>query len=597
VSIYPKLILTLACLALVACNTAPPKPVQQTRGDYTHTKEYISWLIKQEMADANVMGLSIALVDDKGIVWSQGFGYADKKANILATADTIYNTGSISKLFTATAAMQLAEQGKMDIDQPLQTYLPEFSIKSRFGDTQKITPRNLMTHHSGLPCNWALGMIVRHPGPFTETVTAIKDEYTAYPPDYIFSYSNLGLALLGATVGSVSHDDYVSYMNKNLLHPLEMEHAEFAASTHSKSYENGKEVEVLPMRDLPASGLNSSVNDLAHFMEMVLAEGRYKGQQIIQSNTLHEMLQVQNANVPMDFDSKVGLGWMIDSVEVPNGGLVASHGGLTMNFHSLLAVLPEHKLGVVVMANSTTAQSMVSKITTETLKLALEAKLGISEKIQKVELNQDERLAKSNPENYEGYFDTLIGLIKVNGSMDDLHTEIMGQKFSLIPHHEEFGLRFKLFGMLPIKIDALENIRLSLKKIDGHEVLALKNNGQAILIGEKLAPVPIPPHLLEYIGNYETVNKPDGPYFDSVQIQQKDGMLIGLFTLPKRDTGFVFFPGYVFRTALMPVADDALVLAGLGPGKGETLHLNKVAGEIQITLSGVVFRKIPDQPS
>jgi CubicO group peptidase (beta-lactamase class C family) len=593
VFIYQKLVLTLSIISLCACSSAPQKPVKPTLGDYTHTKEYISWLIKREMADANVTGFSIALVDDKGILWSQGFGYADKQENILATSDTIYNAGSITKLFTATAAMQLAEQGKINIDQPLQKFLPEFSIKSRFGNTHKITPRNLLTHHSGLPCNWSLGMIVRHPEPFAKTVTALKDEYTAYPPDYIFSYSNLGMALLGAAIGTVTNDQYSPQMHTLLLNPLDMQHSELAPSTHSKSYDNGKEAEALPMRDLPASGLNSSVNDIAHFIQMVLADGNYKGKQILQPATLHEMLRIQNKDVALDFDSTVGLGWMLNSVSVPNGGLVASHGGLTMNFHSLLAVLPEHKLGVIVMSNSTTALSMVGKVTKETLKSALEAKRGYTEaeKISAIENN----VPATNIDNhkYEGYFDTLIGLIKVNGSLDDLHTEIMGQTFSVIPHDDkEFGIRFKLFGFLPIKIDALEKVRLSLNKIDGRDVLALKNNEQTILIGEKLTPVAIPKAMLEFVGEYEVVSKPDGPTFDSVYIKHKDGLLIGEFTLPQRETGFVFFPGYVYRTALFPVAEDAVIFAGLGPGKGETIQLHKVNGETQITFSGILFRKI-----
>ena len=551
------------------------------------------------MASANVTGLSIALVDDKGIVWSQGFGYADKQADVQATADTLYNTGSISKLFTATAAMQLAEQGKINIDQSLQKFLPNFSIKSRFGDIHKITPRNLMTHHSGLPCNWALGMIVREPGSFTDTVTAISNEYTAYPPDTIFSYSNLGIALLGATIAEVGNEDYIQYMNTHLLSPLEMQHSEFATRTASKSYDNGKEVEVMPMRDLPASGLNSSANELAHFMQMVLADGRYKGTQILQADSLREMFKVQNSHVPLDFDSKVGLGWMINSINVPRAGIVASHGGLTMNFHSLLAVLPEHKLGVVVLSNSTNTQSLVGKIAEETLKLALDAKIGFTDHPQAAPANTtDSATSTDKIENFEGYFDTLIGLIKINGSPDDLHTEIMGKTFALVPHDaQEFGLRFKLFGFLPIKIDALEKIRLSLNKVDGHDVLALKNNGQSILIGEKLAAVSIPEKILDYVGEYEVINRPDGPIFDSVHIEHKDGMLIGVFTFPKRETGFVFYPGYIFRTALRPVSDDAVVLAGLGPGKGETIHLNKIAGETRITLSGIQFRKIPAQRS
>lgn len=593
-SLCQKLIAALLVVTLSACTTPPQKPAGPTLGDYSYTQKYIAWLIGQEMKDADVTGLSIALVDNRGIIWAQGFGYADKQAGIKATPNTVYNAGSISKVFTATAAMQLAEQGKLDIDQPLRKYLPEFSIKSRFGDTDRITPRNLMTHHSGLPCNWMQGMIVRHPGPFTDVVTAVKDEYTAYPTDYVFSYSNLGMALLGTTVGRLDSGGYTHYMDTHLLSPLGMTNSEFASGTTSKSYDNGQEVEAIPMRDLPASGLNSSVNDIAHFMQMVLADGQYNGRQIMKAASLHEMFKVQNENVPMDFDSKVGLGWMLNSVEVQHAGTVASHGGLTMNFHSLMAVLPEHKLGVVVLSNSTTAQSVVAKVATETLQLALEAKLGISQPAKQTKKLNGNPPALADAHLYEGYFDTLIGLIKVSGKMDDLHTEVMGHEFELVPHEDkELGVRLKLFGLIPLKIDALESVSLSLHKIDGRDVLALKNHGQSILIGEKLAPVSIPESMLDYIGEYEVVNKPDGPTFDSVRVTYEDGLLIGVFTFPKKDTGFVFHPGYVFRMALRPVADNAVVLAGLGPGKGETMHLMKISGETHISISGLEFRKKP----
>ena len=593
-----KPVVAIIILTLVACSTPPQKPASPRLGDYTHTKEYITWLIKQEMADADVTGLSIALVDEKGIVWSEGFGYADKEAEIRATPDTVYNAGSISKIFTAAAAMQLAEQGKLDIDQPLQKYLPEFSIKSRFGDTHKITPRNLMTHHSGLPCNWSLGMIVRNPGPFTESVMALKDEYTAYPPDYIFSYSNLGMALLGAAIGKVGSEDYANYMSTHLLKPLGMTHSELAPSTRSKSYHHGKVVEALPMRDLPASGLNSSANDIANFMQMLFSDGKYAGKQILHPETLNKMYTVQNANMAMDFDSRVGLGWMLNSIEVPHGGTVASHGGLTMNFHSLIAVLPEHKLGVVVLSNSTTAQSAVNKISTEALKLALEAKRGISPLPANSEIAKKPAINKSIAQEYAGYFDTLIGLIKVEGKVDDLKTEIMGLTFEVLPHdNRELSLRFKLFGLIPIKIDALEKVSLSLHNIDGRNVLALKNNGQSLLIGEKLSPVTIPEHMFDYVGEYEIISKPNGPTFDSVRVIHEDGMLIGEFTFPKKETGFVFYPGYVFRIALKPVADNAVIFSGLGPGKGETMHLSKIDNETRISISGLEFRKKPVRQS
>ena len=587
-SLCKKAFIVLFIIALGACSTPPQKPASTARGDYAYTREYLAWMIRQEMADADVTGLSIALVDDQDVVWSQGFGYADKQANIKATPDTVYHLGSIAKVFTATAAMQLAEQGKMSIDQPLQTFLPEFSIKSRFGDTAKITPRNVMTHHSGLPANWVLGMSERHPGPFTDVVTAVKDEYLAYPPDYIFSYSNLGVTLLGAAIGKVSGEGYAGYMDRHLLQPLGMSHSSFAAVIPGKSYDKGREIEAFPLRDLPSGGLNSSASDIAHFMQMVFADGNYQGKQVLKPESLQQMLTVQNANLQLDFDFKMGLGWMLSGMDVPRAGTIANHGGSTLNYHTTMVVLPEHKLGVIVLSNSTTAQSVVGKVAETALKLALETKRGISHPAPIAQQVKTVPLTKEDISAYEGYFDTLIGLVKVRGKGGDLHAEIMGQKLELLKHeNQQFGVRFKLFGFIPLKIDILEELKLSLHKIDGRDVLALTSKEQSMLIGEKVVAISVNNQQLDYVGEYEITNKHDGPMPDSVRIRHEDGLLIGAFTFPQK-------PGFVFQAALMPVADNELVMAGLGPGKGETLHLRKIGNEAHISYSGLNLRKIPD---
>ncbi len=249
---------------MVGCSTVPIKPTSISPGDYEYTKQYVSWLIQKEMKRNNVTGLSIALVDDQRVVWAQGFGYADTANKVPATPETLYRVGSISKLFTATAVMQLAEEGKIDIDQPLQTYLPEFSVKTRFPDAGPITPRSIMTHHSGLPSNHEKGMWSKNPEPFTTDVTYLKDEYTAYPPNYIFSYSNLAVTILGPVIEKVTDRDFVSYMDDALLRPMNMTHSSFAPGPDlkpflSKGYRDGKEIEEAGLRDVPAGALQSNV--------------------------------------------------------------------------------------------------------------------------------------------------------------------------------------------------------------------------------------------------------------------------------------------------------------------------------------------------
>lgn len=580
--------IALFIIALSACSMQPQKPAGTARGDYTYTRQYIAWLIEQEMKDADVTGLSIALVDDQQVVWAQGFGYEDRAAGITATPDTVYHLGSIAKVFTATAAMQLVEQGKLGLDQPLQRYLPEFSIKSRYGDTSGITPRNIMTHHSGLPGYWVRGMSERHPAPFEEQVTAVRDEYVATPPNTVFAYSNLGVSLLGATIGEVSGECYASYMNRYLLQPLGMAHSGFAARIPGKAYQDGKEVEAVPLRDLPSSSLNSSANDMARFMRMLFADGKYDGRQIVRSESLREMFKVQNGNVPLDFDFRMGLGWMLSGVEVAGAGTVASHGGTTLNYHTMLALLPEHKLGVVVLSNSANAQGVVAKVTEQTLKLALEAKRGITQPEKTVIAPKQAPLSADDLRDYAGYFETLIGLVKVENRNGELIAELMGFDFELVKHEDgKFGVRLKLLGFIPVANQQMKEMNLSLHRIDGREVLAYSKDGQAMLIGEKLHPLPLPEYLDDYVGEYDIVNKHDGPLPENIRVVRESDLLIGEFT-------FAGKPGFVFRTAFLPAnAQGELIMAGIGSGKGETLRVARVDGEPHIYFSGFDLKKKP----
>ena len=329
------LIATLS--SVLGCSTAPRKAEIIPRGNYEYTKEYVTWLTKREMKKHDVVGLSIALVDNQDIIWARGFGYSDKANEIAATAETVYRIGSISKLFTVMAAMQLAEQGKIDLDLPLQMYLPQFSVKTRFITNQPITPRAIMTHHSGLPSDFFKGNWTGES--FTEVVQHLKEEYTAYPPNHVFSYSNAAMTLLGHMVQEVSGTPYDEYMEHKLLKPIGMKKSFFKLNPEisamiSKGYAKGKKTDPMPIRDLPAGGMYSTVVDLGKFIQMVLAKGKVGTHEVLHSETIAEILSPQNGDVPLDFDFSIGLGWMLSGVDIEGSNTAAWHSGRTLLFVS-----------------------------------------------------------------------------------------------------------------------------------------------------------------------------------------------------------------------------------------------------------------------
>jgi CubicO group peptidase (beta-lactamase class C family) len=579
---------------LTSCSTMPRKPESAVRGDYGYTKEYISWLIKREMNKNDVTGLSIALVDDQRVVWAEGFGFADEANKAPATPETIYRAGSISKLFTATAAMQLVEQGKIDIDKPLQTYLPEFSAKSRFPDAGPITPRNIMTHHSGLPSELLKGMWTKHPEPFENVVNLIREEYAAYPPNYVFSYSNVGVTLLGHALEKVAGRDFALHMEASLLRPLEMRHSSFSQAPDrsplgTKAYRNGEEAEELPLSDIPAGGLNTTVLDLSRFMQMVFTGGRAGDRQIIKPETLVEMLRPQNADVPLDLNFRVGLAWMLSGlggIDIRNAGPVAHHSGGTLYHRSQLIVLPEQKLGVVVLANTDTAAQVVSKVATEALKLALEAKSGIKQPEKAKNAASEGSLSEEALKAYEGRYAAMTGVVSVSKKSDYLRAEIMGKSFHLVARPDGLlALRYKLLGLIPISLGELDDMGIGRATVSGREVVKANMNGQELLIGERITPVPIPVSWLKLVGEYEIVNAGDDAVLvDNVRVRHDNGLFLVEYTVP-------LFSNETMSMAIVPLSESEAIICGLGRGMGETIRIVKAGGEEMFRYSGYIFKR------
>lgn len=575
-----------AAALLAACSaTMPPRPAEQARGDYAYTREYARWLIAREMADNRVTGLSIALVDDQRVVWAEGFGFEDADAGIAASAQTPYRLGSIAKVMTATAAMQLAERGRLDIDRPLADALPGFSIRTRFADAAPVTPRTIMHHHSGLPANYLKGMLGAEPARFSDLVEAVRNEYAAYPPNFIFGYSNLAVTLLGAAVERLAGAPFEDHLARTLFAPLGMHDTRFEARPALKVYDRDGEIEPMALRDLPSGGLVSTVADMSQFMRMVFAGGWAGDRQVLSPASLAEMLRPQNEHVPLDLGFRVGLGWLLSGIEIRNAGPVASHGGTLLDSHSLMVILPEHKLGVIVASNSGTAQGVVKTVATEALKLALEAKTGIAQPDAPPSASAEVAVPAEQLAAYGAWYDSMVGLVKVNPGSGGLDAEVMGHTLQLKPRAGgQFGLRYKLFGLIPVQVSAFDGVRVSMARIAEHEVLVGHFGDDTMLVGERLSPAPVPKRLLDYVGEYEIVGKPLGMMPDRVALRLEDGMLVG-------ECSFSELPGFVLRIGLKPISDTEMIVSGLGTGKGETIRIAGSADDKRLLYSGLELRK------
>ena len=287
------------------------------------------------------------------LTWRYGAGLADAERRTPATARTLYRMGSISKLFTDTAAMQLVAQGRLDLDEPVSRTLPWWRPHDAKSPTP-VTLRQLMTHHSGLPRDHADSMWLQAAAGATDDFRAmlrgLPDDANDAPPGLAFSYSNVGLDLVGALVEAASGEPFEQRLSQSLLAPLGMGESTFSAalpaSPHmARGHLAGQPQTEPALRDTPAGGLTASVDDIARFLSMQFARGRSaQGQTVLPASALAEMLRVQNADVPLDADMHIGLGWMFTTFgldTVKGGGPVAHHAGATLYFCSQLMMLSD----------------------------------------------------------------------------------------------------------------------------------------------------------------------------------------------------------------------------------------------------------------
>lgn len=583
-------------LALVliqaACATAPVQPERVKGDNYQYAREYLEWMIDEKMVENKIVGLSIAIVDNQKVVWSRGFGYADKNNGVKAGSQTIYRAGSITKLFTATAVMQLAEQGLIDIDQPLQRYLPEFSIKRHFPEENPVTARLIMTHHSGLPSNLMNSMWGDDQADFRTVATQLNDDYLAFKPGEILSYSNVGFSLLGHLVEKVSGLSYAEYVEKNILKPVGMNQAYMGdlkkREIDSKGYLTLQQTDTPHLRDSPAGSLNANVIDLARFAQMTFASGVGHEGKVIQQETLKQMQSYQDGHSEFDLAPAFGLSWALSDRLGEEAGMMAAHDGGTPMFSSQLLTLPRHKLAVIVLGNSNTAAQAVPEIAHKALELVLQSKTGI--KVAEPVIAEIEKpLLEIDWERLAGSWSSMAGVVDIEKDGKDLELEFSGINLDIRRKEDgRYYLGYDILGFISVDNDFLKKIGAEYHEIKGHQVLvAYLDNKPLMLVAEKIKKVALSDQWKNHLGNYESINSSGGLSIDSLELKYENGLMLAMMEIKST-------PGSSDKktVALKPVSNHQAVVHGLGRSMGDTLQFVSQGGEELLSYSGFLLKRV-----
>jgi CubicO group peptidase (beta-lactamase class C family)/D-alanyl-D-alanine dipeptidase len=355
----------------------PPRP------GYAEIADRLEAMIAAQIADKKLPAVSIAIVDDQDVAWARGFGYADPQAKRLATADTVFRVGSVSKLFTDIAVMQLVERGTLDLDAPVTRYLPDFHPKNPFPAADPITLRMLMAHRSGLIREPPVGNYFATDEPsLRATIRSLNDTILVYPPRQKTKYSNAGIATVGYVLETTQREPFAPYLEQAVLVPLGMMRSSFERKPALMSDLAQATMWTLDGRTFPAptfrfgmdpcGAMYSTVLDLGRFLSTLFAGGRaVTGGRILKTETLETMWTPQ---YPSSTGTRAfGLGFGLGSLA---GHRLVGHGGAVYGFATTLLALPDDKLGVVVVTTKDSANPVVDAIGRAALGLALARKAG-----------------------------------------------------------------------------------------------------------------------------------------------------------------------------------------------------------------------------
>jgi len=351
----------LICLTLMLVLTignVNASRAQQAETDFAAIDAYVT----EQMNNLGIPGMALGIVQDGQIAHVQGFGVADLSGRAV-TPQTPFYIGSVTKSFTALAVMQLVEAGKIDLDAPVQTYLPRFELADKEASA-KITVRNLLNQTTGISTKdgmrfWASQQALE------ETVRGLGDLPLSQPVGTAFQYSNINYSIAGLIVEKVSGQSYGEYVAQHIFEPLVMRHsyasqapalADGLSAGHSDMFgcaiRNGRG---MPPPYLPTGGLISSAEDMSQYLIAQLNDGRYGEASVLSPQGIVEL---HTPAIPVG-EGYYAMGWFAGTVD---GVALVNHNGDTGNFHTSIWLMPEQSLGFVLLANASGFEQMKSGV-------------------------------------------------------------------------------------------------------------------------------------------------------------------------------------------------------------------------------------------
>ena len=437
-------------------------PLVAKKGPQKVNLKGLDKFITKTMEEWKVPGLGISIVKDGNVVFSQGFGFRNIKQSLPVTPKTLFAIGSCTKAFTALTMGILVDEGKLNWNKPVREYLPSFKLKDPFA-TEKMAPRDLVCHRSGLP---------RHDAMWYNSSATRKElfdrlQYLEPSRDFrtTYQYQNLMFMTAGYMVGKITGMDWERFVRNRIFVPLGMNNSNFSVNDSQKAsdfalpyMEKDDKIIEIPFRNIdtvgPAGSINSNVTDMASWLYLNLHKGKFGEKQIISEASLKEihspqMISSKSYKYDETFYSTYGMGWGITAYR---GHLKLQHGGGIDGFTALVTFMPRDNIGIVILTNrsGTPLPSIVANNVYDRLiglnqidwnKRIREEVEKAKEEAEKAKKEKDkDRKLNTNPshslEDYAGDYDHPgYGVLSVNKEGDQLKAEYNSIPFTLTHYH------------------------------------------------------------------------------------------------------------------------------------------------------------------
>jgi CubicO group peptidase (beta-lactamase class C family) len=332
---------------------SPSTVVAEPLPDYTAIDRYV-----QAQMDANHFpGVAIAVVNGGSVAHAQGFGHDGQGQAV--TPRTPFMIGSNSKSFTALAVMQLADAGLVDVDAPVQRYLPHFHVADATASAQ-ITVRHLLNQRSGLPAAAAGDALLEfHDASLQQTLAELSGVKLNALPGTAYEYANANYMLLGMVVESVAHEPYASYIQRHILDKLQMRDTrlESGPAVGYRFWFGVPVPDSMPYRSdfasVPTGGVVSTAEDMSHYLAMYLKDGEYSGTRVASAAAIAEMERGVSDVTFTEGERTVrlayGMGWATGKI---GNTPAVYHTGGSPQFSSWMVLIPSQQRALITLTNA-----------------------------------------------------------------------------------------------------------------------------------------------------------------------------------------------------------------------------------------------------